>query len=615
MANELKMAIVESIRQLLSLRWSQRRIAKELGIDRGAVARQARSLQADPKPAIPPTGSDESKPAGFSCPPAPGSDCSADDDGAACNSDSKPAISPTGSRPPLEGRISPAGRRSDCEAYAELILPKIDAGLSAQRIWQDLTTEHGFAGSYYSVKRFVRRFDESTPLPFRRMECAAGEEAQVDFGTGAQVVGPDGKRRKTHVFRIVLSYSRKGYCEATFTQTTDDFLRALENAFAHFGGVPKTLVIDNLKAAVSKPDWFDPELTPKLQSFARHYGTVILPTKPYMPRHKGKIEAGVKYVKNNGLKGRTFASLEEQNRFLENWEAGVADKRIHGTTKRQVAAVFAESERSSLLPRPLERFACFQEGRRQVNRDGHVEVAKAYYSVPPEYLGRTVWVRWDTRLVRVFNHRWEQVAIHVRHERGRFSTRAEHLAPEKIHGLERGAGYLLSKVRTVGPETHEWAQAMLAVRGIQGTRVLQGVLSLAKKFPAEALETACAVASSHGAYHLRSVRKLVGRRAATQSPLPFLDAHPIIRPMEDYAAVIGAAIRRQADRSSLNEGFFRHGRTEERPGKRVAGRGAADVPSGSGYPSSGCPSAEPDSVLPDDSRVVPRSSPHQEKAP
>ena len=124
---------------------------------------------------------------------------------------------------------------------------------------------------------------------------------------------PDGKRRKTYVFRIVLSHSRKAYSEATFTQTTEDFFRCLENAFAQFGGVPRTLVIDNLKAAVAHPDWFDPELTPKVQSFCRHYGTVILPTKPYTPRHKGKVESGVKYVKNNALKARQFASLEEQN--------------------------------------------------------------------------------------------------------------------------------------------------------------------------------------------------------------------------------------------------------------------------------------------------------------
>jgi transposase len=228
------------------------------------------------------------------------------------------------------------GRPSECEPFQPLILEKLEQELSAQRIYQDLTVEHSFTGSYDSVKRFVRQLGRSRPLPMRRMECAAGEEAQVDFGSGAPVVGTDGKRRRTHVFRIVLSHSRKAYSEATFRQTTEDFIGCLENAFAHFGGLPKVLVIDNLRAAVKHPDWFDPELVPKLRSFCQHYGIVILPTKPYMPRHKGKVEAGVKYVQSNALKARKFGSLQEQNDYLARWEATVADTRIHGTTRQHV---------------------------------------------------------------------------------------------------------------------------------------------------------------------------------------------------------------------------------------------------------------------------------------
>ena len=143
-------------------------------------------------------------------------------------------------------------------------------------------------------------------------------------------------------------------------------------------------------------------------------------------------------MQDNALKGRTFTSLAAQNRHLLDWETTVADTRIHGTTKQQVGKVFAEVERPALLPLPLERFPFFHEAQRKVNRDGHVEVAKAYYSVPPEYLGRTVWVRWDARLVRIFNHRLEQIAVHARHEPGRFSTHGQHIAAEKISGVERG---------------------------------------------------------------------------------------------------------------------------------------------------------------------------------
>jgi len=131
-------------------------------------------------------------------------------------------------------------------------------------------------------------------------------------------------------------------------------------------------------------------------AFARHYGTLFMPTKPYTPRHKGKVERGVDYVQENALRGRQFTSLDAQNHFLLDWEQTVADPRIHGTRRRQVGAHFAAVERPALQRLPLERFPCFQEARRIVHRDGHVEVERAFYSVPPEYMGHTVWARWDS---------------------------------------------------------------------------------------------------------------------------------------------------------------------------------------------------------------------------
>lgn len=638
MANVLKMATVESILQLRSLNWSARKIAQHLGIDRETVGKRLREAESGSKPAIPPTGFEGSKPATY--PPVPGT-AEADSGSAgsaASPADSKPAIPPAGStgsfggqdgtpQPSSTGNVPssttdqppPAkpGRPSECEPYRPIILAKLDQGLSAQRIFQDLA-ENGFPAGYDSVKRFVHVLGRSHDLPVRRMECQAGEEAQVDFGTGAPIVGPDGKRRKTHVFRIVLSHSRKGYSEATNRQTTEDFIRCLENAFRHFGGCPAVLVIDNLRAAVKHPDWFDPELVPKLQSFCQHYGVVILPTRPYTPRHKGKVESGVKYVQNNALKARTFPSLEKQNEHLAHWESTVADTRIHGTTRRQVGKVFHEVERPALKPLPLERFPCFQEAPRKVNRDGHVEVGKAYYSAPPEYLGRTVWARWDARLVRIFNRRFEQLTVHLRQEPGRFSTHPQHLAPEKISGVERGAEYLLTKIRAIGPQSHQWAEAMLHARGIEGTRVLQGLISLTGRHPSEALEKACETALSHGAFHLRTLRQLIGRQADRQTPLPFLDEHPIIRPLDDYAAVVNAALDRK---TAFGGRFGRHDWTKEcaLPEQNGPGsenhRGAADIlPPRSGYPSSGCSPAEPDSVSPDTSSViVPSVSDHLKK--
>lgn len=520
MAHLLKMAMVDTILQFHRLGWSNRRIARELGVDRDTIARHVKQALTNSNAARAPTGS-------------------------ATDADtSNAARALTGSEESSQ-QVSATQNRSLCEPWHTVILAKVEAGLTAQRIFQDLVSEHGFAGKYHSVRRYVRRLGTTRELPFRRMECAAGEEAQVDFGSGIPIVTSEGRRR-THVFRIILSHSRKGYSEAVYRQTTDTFLTCLENAFLYFGGVPKTLVLDNLKAAVETPDWFDPDLNPKLRAFADHYGVAILPTKPRTPRHKGKIESGVGYVKKNALKGHAFTSLEEQNRHLLHWEESVADTRVHGTTRRQVGKVFAEVERAALRALPVERFPFFHEGRRSVNRDGHVEVAKAYYSAPPEYLSRRVWVRWDDRLVRIFNDRFEQIAVHVRHEPGHFVTQRDHIASEKISNVERGAAWLLSKTRRIGQHAARWSEALVQVRGIEGVRVLQGLLSLAGRYPALELEKACEIAHSHGSYRLRTLRVILKRDAPKQAQFDFMHEHPIIRSLSDYAELVHRSFQKEA---------------------------------------------------------------------
>ncbi len=531
MANLLKMAIRETIWTLHQRGWSQRRIARELGINRETVARYLHQADGPSKPANAPSGATvpdgPSKPAN-----APSGSEGAQDE---------PAATGSGPAPQAQG----SGRASGCEPYRELIQAKCDQGLSAQRIYQDLIADHGFDGSYYCVRRFVRQLEKTHALPFRRLECDPGDEAQVDFGTGAPVVSPEGRRRKTHVLRVVLSHSRKAYSEAVCRQTTDDFLRCLENAFRHFGGVPRRLVLDNLKAAVTKADWFDPELNPKIRSFGAHYGVVFLPTRPYTPRHKGKVERGVDYVQENALKGRCFASLEEQNQFLRDWERTVADTRVHGTTRRHVGNHFDQVERAALLPLPVDPFPSFREARRIVHRDGHVEVEHAYYSVPPEYLARTVWVRWDARMVRVFNDRMEPVAVHVKREPGRFSTQPGHIAAEKISGVERGAAWQLARVRRLGPNSTRWAEAVVQVRGVEAVRVLIGLLALAQRHPAAAIERACAIASSYGAYHLRTVRILIEKEVMKQEMMEFVSEHPMIRPLSDYGQFVHDSFRQK----------------------------------------------------------------------
>ena len=539
--NQLKVNEQHSILALTARGWSRRRIARELGIDRGTVRKYLEA--AAPKPAIPTTGSGaaaEANPAISSAGPEGASDSKSAILTAGLDSggESKPAILTPGSdgsaeaKPAIPTAGSRAGRRSQCEPLREAIETGLNAGLSAQRIFQDLAEAHGFAGSYEAVKRYVRRLGVNSDLPFRRMECLPGEEMQVDFGQGAWVI-EDGKRRRPHLFRAILSYSRKGYSEVVWHQDTETFIRCLENAFRLFGGVTKSVVPDNLKAAVIQADWFDPELNPKIQSFAAHYGTAILPTKPVTPEHKGKVESGVKYAQNNAVKGRTFGSLAEQNLFLTNWENTVADTRIHGTVRQQVAALF-KAERPALLPLPADLFPCFVEARRTVHRDGHVEYQKAYYSVPPEYLGRTLWIRAEARVLRIFNQRMEVIAAHARVEPGRFATDDAHIHAYKRCIIERGPDYLLQRCKLMGSNSGTWAEAVHAQRGPLGLRMLQGLLSLAKKHPVQRIEQAAAIAVHRGAWRLKDLRRLI-EQEPNVTQIDFLETHPLIRDLNTYS--------------------------------------------------------------------------------
>lgn len=534
MSNRLSMAQTQAIQALAATGQSQRAISRALGVDRGTVARTLSQIQNQPPTWKAPTGSgavtiefQDSDQLEQTRPPQ----------AAESPPDGLSASIPASPSSAVEDVESPAGSRSECEPYREEIVRKLEQGLTAQRIWQDLIAAWGFTAKYPSVRRYVARLQKKTPQLVRRMEVAAGAESQVDFGVGAWITTADGKRRRSWVFRIVLSHSRKAYSEAVFHQNAESFIGALENSFRYFGGTPKTLVIDNLKAAVKQADWYDPEIHPKLQSFAQHYGTVFLPTKPYTPEHKGKVEAGVKYVKNNGLKGHEFSSLDAENEHLLEWEDRVADTRLHGTTKQQVRQHFEEIERPALLPLPVERFPFFHEGRRSVNRDGHCEVAKSYYSAPPEFVGREVWVRWDSRLVRLFSEKWEQIAVHARAEPGRFRTDANHIPRKRVSCIERGANALLRQLAIVGPSVKDWSEAMLQARGVEGIRVLQGLKTLASKHDATALDRACETAMTYGALRLKSIRTLLksASEVKQQEQFDFLEEHPVIRPLSDYS--------------------------------------------------------------------------------
>ena len=535
MSNSLKVSLQTTIYSLDDRGWSRRRIARELGLDRETVGRYLRLA----KPAVSTTGFEEAGEAKPAISTA----------GLEKAGETGPAVSIAGfeeagePEPAISTAGNGVGRKSQCEPLAEVIKAKAELGLSAQRIYQDLVGENSFTDSYQSVKRFVRKLREAQPERVWRLECQPGEELQLDFGLGAPIDDGQGKRRRSWVLRMVLSYSRKGYSEAVTRQDTETFLRCLENGLRNLGGSTLLLNLDNMKAAVLKADWFDPEINPKLADFCRHYGMHVVPCRPATPQHKGKVERGVAYVRTNALKGRRFKSLSEENLFLSHWEGSVADKRIHGTTRKQVAACF-EEERPHLQPLPASLFPCFQEGRRSVHRDSYVEVEKAFYEAPPELIGREVWVRWDSRCVKIFNERMEQVGMHTRQEPGKFS-----------HSL--GAGgfsapvlsscrYWVNRAAVLGEQCGQWAQSALDARGPESLRSIMGLCNLIKKHSGAVLNAACTKALKAGTHRLKDVRRLIGEQSE-QTAFSFAQSHPLIRDLKTYSDFVNQHSQYQND--------------------------------------------------------------------
>jgi len=285
-----------------------------------------------------------------------------------------------------------------------MIALELSRGRNAVGIWQDLVDRHGFAGGYQSVKRFVRALHgASSPEARVIIETRPGEECQVDYGTGPMVRDPDsGKYRRTRLFVMTLGCSRKSVRLLTFKSSSRIWAELHEQSFRRLGGSTRVVVLDNLREGVLSPDIYDPGLNPLYRDVLAHYSVTALPCKVRDPDRKGKVESGVNHAQMTPLKGKKFESLKDAQAYLDHWESHWADTRIHGRTKRQVAAMFAE-EKPFLQALPLEPFRYYQYGVRTVHLDGCVEVEAAYYGAPPGWVGRQVNVQWDAMFVRLLD--------------------------------------------------------------------------------------------------------------------------------------------------------------------------------------------------------------------
>jgi transposase len=385
MSNVLSREKREQVIALGRLGWSLRRIEQATGVRRETAGEYLRvagiplrrpggwGRHGPSKPAINPitdSGSEDSKPA----------------INLITDSEAKPASEVTSD---LSVRKPGCGPSSLCEAYDELIAQELELGRNAMGIWQDLVDRHGFNGGYQSVLRYARKLRAATPPEARAIiETPPGEECQADYGTGPMVRDPvTGKYRRARLFVLTLGCSRKSVRLLVFRSSSRAWAELHEKAFRRLGGTTRIVVLDNLREGVLSADIYDPQLNPLYRDVLAHYGVTALPCKVRDPDRKGKVESGVAHAQKTPLKGKRFESLEEAQAYLDLWEEHWADTRIHGRTKRQVAAMFAE-EKPFLQPLPLEPFRYYQHGKRTVHIDGCVEVEAAYYGAPPGWIGR-----------------------------------------------------------------------------------------------------------------------------------------------------------------------------------------------------------------------------------
>ena len=295
----------------------------------------------------------------------------------------------------------------------------------------------------------------------------------------------------------------------------------------------RVVVLDNLREGVLKPDIYDPTVNPLYRDMLRHYNVVALPCRVRDPDRKGKVERGVGHAKNTPLKGLRFESLEEAQTYLDHWESRWADTRIHGTTKRQVAAMFAE-EKPTLLPLPVEPFRYYQYGQRRVNLDGCVEVEAAYYGAPPGWIGRRIPVQWDSHHVRLMDPQTGQLLReHLHQARGRHRIQDQ----DRPKQTPLTTLQLLTRADRAGAQIGALCRGMHQKDGEAAVRRILGVLSLVKKYGGATVEDACAVAREVGVradYHF--VRCYLERHP--QLPLSLRQVDPLIRQLTLYRGFI-----------------------------------------------------------------------------
>jgi hypothetical protein len=351
---------------------------------------------------------------------------------------------------------------------------------------------------------------------------------QVDYGQGAKTRHPTSRKyRRPWLFVMTLGFSRHAFRKTVWESSSQIWCELHEEAFAYFGGVCATIRLDNLREGVVDPDVYDPALNGLYAAMLKHYGVVALPCRPYSPDLKGKVESAVGHTQSTALKGLTFETIEEQNAHLMHWNERWAFTRIHGTARRQVREMFGE-EQPALQPLPPTRFEYYRIVQRRVHLDGHVEVDRAYYSVPPRYGGTTVVVHVGRLWLRVIDpHTQTLVREHELTQRGKRRTHDADRPKQTPPKIE----HLVEKIARHGPACGVFARSAVDEYGATAARILFGVLDLVRRYGPQSVEHACEVAAQARSLRYRFLRTYLQHHATTQS---LIARHKVVAEIDTY---------------------------------------------------------------------------------
>ncbi len=407
---------------------------------------------------------------------------------------------------------------SSIETYRDEILTWHAQGINAVTMRRALHEKHGFQGSVDSLYRFLRREAPDLSVATIKLDFPVGETAQVDFGAGPLIADRvSGECFKTWIFVCTLAWSRHQYAEIVRNQSVETWLACHRHAFEWFNGVPKKVRIDNLKAAITKACYYEPTVQRSYAELAQGYAFLIDPCPVEDPKKKGRVESGVKFVKNNFVPLREFHSLAHANGLLQTWIMGEAGNRIHGTTRARPLSLFTETEQVLLQALPAAPPDCATWSKVTLHPNCHVQFEYCFYSAPFRLIGQILWLEITPHALRIYRDH-DLVAMHPRLFRhGDKSTTDDHLPPDAQAYLMRNPQWCIAQARDIGASCLALVESLFAARVLDNLRAVQGLIRLSDQYGRRRLESACARALAFGAPQFKTVKQIL-KQGIDQAP-------------------------------------------------------------------------------------------------